>query len=206
MAEKLDNWARLQQVIIWANQTTNGFAKLLGLSRAENLYQIKRGNNRISFDLADRIVRRYPQISKLWLLTGDGEMMADGGAQAVPFYDEDLAAVAVVGELAAASDIVLPRIASRCDFAMRCDAESSDAMTVVVLLRRCVGEPHAAGEYVALRADGTGFLLIVDDREDGRGAVDDGYGGFAVFPSDSTAGDDNIICEVMGRISMKNVC
>lgn len=36
--------------------TVNYFARYIGLTRGENLYRIKRGDNGISRDLADRIV------------------------------------------------------------------------------------------------------------------------------------------------------
>ena len=70
-----DNWARIEAVIRFARMTTNAFAKHIGLPRGENLYQIKRGNNGISFDVADRICHHYPMISKLWILTGEGDML-----------------------------------------------------------------------------------------------------------------------------------
>jgi len=72
--------------------STNYFARHIGLARGENLYQIKRGNNGISLDEADRIVSKFPQVDKLWLLTGEGQMFADGklrGAQ-IPFYNVDV--------------------------------------------------------------------------------------------------------------------
>ena len=49
-----------------------------------NLYQIKRGNNGVSLDVADRIVAKFPEVSKLWLLTGDGQMI-NGDAPAGPW-------------------------------------------------------------------------------------------------------------------------
>ncbi len=52
MKEKQNNWQRMESVIQWANMTTNYFARHIGLSRGENLYQIKRGNNGISIDVA----------------------------------------------------------------------------------------------------------------------------------------------------------
>ena len=56
MREKQNNWQRIEAVIKWANMSTNYFARHIGLARGENLYQIKRGNNGISLDVADRIV------------------------------------------------------------------------------------------------------------------------------------------------------
>ena len=89
MREKQNNWQRIEAVIKWANMSTNYFARHIGLARGENLYQIKRGNNGISLDVADRIVTKFPQVDKLWLLTGEGQMFAEGrvrGAQ-IPYYD-----------------------------------------------------------------------------------------------------------------------
>ena len=51
----LEDWQRLQQIIDDSGLTINAFARHIGLSRGENLYQIKRGHNGISRDLALRI-------------------------------------------------------------------------------------------------------------------------------------------------------
>ena len=76
----------------WAGLSVNSFALNIGLKRSENLYQIKAGNNRISQDLAERIASRYPQISRAWLLTGEGDMFTDDAVKrvSVPFYDADI--------------------------------------------------------------------------------------------------------------------
>lgn len=68
----MTDWQRLEQIIRWTGLSTNAFAFSIGLKRSQNLYQIKRHRNRISKDLADRIVRRYPVFDRSWLLTGDG--------------------------------------------------------------------------------------------------------------------------------------
>jgi len=71
----MTNWQRLEQVVKWSGMSTNKFATVIGLKRSENLYQIKRGNFGISKELARLINGYYPGISKLWLLTGEGEML-----------------------------------------------------------------------------------------------------------------------------------
>lgn len=63
-------WERLEQVIKATGHTVNSFAKHLELLRAENLYQIKRGNNGISRDLARRIHEKFPTYSIAWLMVG----------------------------------------------------------------------------------------------------------------------------------------
>lgn len=77
-------WKRIEAVIKMAGMTTNGFALHIGLCRGENLYQIKRGNNGVSFDVADRIATKFPQVSKLWLMTGEGQMI-NGDAATRPW-------------------------------------------------------------------------------------------------------------------------
>ena len=78
MHENQNNWQRIESVVKWANMTTNYFARYIGLSRGENLYQIKRGHNGISRKLGERIVQHFPQIDLLWLLTGRGQMFVSG--------------------------------------------------------------------------------------------------------------------------------
>ncbi|MDL2320465.1 hypothetical protein LJC45_04965 [Alistipes sp. OttesenSCG-928-B03] len=89
----LDNWQRIEQIIKWAGfASVSAFAREIGLNRSENLYQIKRGNNGISRDLAQSITERFPEISKGWLMSGEGAMLR-GEAQVrdcdIPFFKHD---------------------------------------------------------------------------------------------------------------------
>ncbi|QBR12795.1 S24 family peptidase [Sphingobacterium sp. CZ-2] len=70
----MNNWDRLEQVIQYLGLNVNSFAKEIGLSRAERLYQIKKGNYAISKNLAGIITERFPDINEAWLLTGEGTM------------------------------------------------------------------------------------------------------------------------------------
>lgn len=132
--------------------TTNAFAKFLGYPRSETLYQIKRGNYGISMKLADRIVARFPEISRLWLLTGEGDMFGsdDTRSVAVPYYDEDVRrGLTIADRLEPCSQIVVPAVV-RCDLAMRLDDGCAPDTTHIVLLQRCEGETPVAGEYAVL--------------------------------------------------------
>lgn len=88
----LNNWQRIERVVRWTGLSVNSFAISVGLSRGENLYQIKRGNNGVSRELASIIATKYPQISRAWLLTGEGDMFIDQIARrnSIPFYDVDI--------------------------------------------------------------------------------------------------------------------
>lgn len=65
------DWKRLEEVIAATGHTVNSFARHIGLPRGENLYQIKRGNNGISRDVAERIHAQFPQYSVGWLMFGE---------------------------------------------------------------------------------------------------------------------------------------
>lgn len=68
-------WQRIEMVLKHANMSTNYFAKYIGLMRGENLYQIKRGHNKISIDVAQKIHRKFPKFSISWLMCGEPELI-----------------------------------------------------------------------------------------------------------------------------------
>lgn len=109
----LNNWQRIERVVKWAGLSVNSFALSIGLNRGENLYQIKKGNNGISRELAGMISAKYPQISRAWLLTGEGDMFTDEAIKrvSVPFYDVDAEKfIASPGKFTRRSYISLPMI------------------------------------------------------------------------------------------------
>lgn len=154
MREKQNNWQRIEAVIHWANMSTNYFARYIGLARGENLYQIKRGNNGISLDVADRIVAKFPQIDKLWLLTGEGQMFGDERLRGVliPYYDIDAEqGIDRIDSLESTSDMVVPPI-GECDLAMsycgRAMGELLPPGTIVLLKKMDKDAIIPGGEYV----------------------------------------------------------
>ncbi len=173
----------MEAVIKWANMTTNYFARHIGLARGENLYQIKRGNNGISMALADRIVTKFPQIDRMWLLTGEGRMFTEVTIRGVeiPFYDVDLEEqITNLATLESKSSIVAP-IAGDCDIAMRYMGRAMGSVTpvgTIVLLRQTDPEAIIPGEeyviiarkLVTLRTvrtspDSTALRLVAADSE-----------------------------------------
>lgn len=69
----LKDWKRLEQIIDESGVSVNALAHHIGLPRGENLYQIRRGNNGISRDLALRIHEHFPQYGIGWILTGEND-------------------------------------------------------------------------------------------------------------------------------------
>lgn len=134
--------------------STNYFARYIGLPRGENLYQIKRGNNGISRDVANRIVEKFPQISKLWILTGEGQMFASSelcGAQ-IPYYNIAVEqGVLMLERLVPTWNLVIPGLPA-CDFAMRYDGREMGAAvpsgTIVLLTKTESAMVIPGAEYV----------------------------------------------------------
>lgn len=201
MREKQNNWQRIEAVIKWANMSTNYFARYIGLARGENLYQIKRGNNGISLDVADRIIFKFPQVDKLWLLTGEGQMFAQGklrGAQ-IPFYDIDVEqGIAHLNHLDLQSILVVPPL-GECDLAMcysgRAMGETVPTGTVVLLKRVDRDAIIPGGEYVIVSRKIVTLRIVRASDEDGKVRL--------------VAGDrehyDDIILNVSDIISAYNV-
>ena len=108
----LDDWQRIEKIVRWTGLSVNSFALNIGLNRGENLYQIKRGNNGISKDLAELISAKYPEISRAWIITGEGEMFVSDSQyrHVVPCYDNDALYLASLEDLPQpASLISLPK-------------------------------------------------------------------------------------------------
>lgn len=80
-----ENWKRLSEVIRTTGHNVNSFARHIGLPRGENLYQIQRGNNGISFDVATRIHDKYPEYPVAWLMFGIEQLPA-GQVVRIPLY------------------------------------------------------------------------------------------------------------------------
>ena len=159
MTNKHNNWDRLVALIEWTGMSTNRFAMSIGLARAENLYHIKRGNFGISEVLAERIIARFPEIDKTWLLTGVGAMLKADKLNPVeiPYYFGEAEEILPnLGELEPLTTVRMP-------FHLDCDA-------VVRSMSRAMNEPLCvATDLYIKRVDvnkmvqGNEYLMIFDD-------------------------------------------
>ncbi len=178
----MDSWTRLEQVIGWSGLTINAFALSLGLKRAENLYQIKKGKNAISKDLAELISTKYCNISKSWLLTGEGTMFMgedkpiERGAlpgKGIPYYE--FVPVSSGGEEIFSNPLYyvdIPML-SHCDIAIPCvgDSMSPDIPSgAVVLLKEIDPELILSGEIYFIVTDAYSVIRKIRsvDGDDSR--------------------------------------
>lgn len=159
MTNKYANWERLESVIRWANMTTNYFAVHIGLNRGENLYHIKRGNYGISFDLADRIVKHFPEINRSWLLTGAGTMLKDEIAEGnyIAYYNDEVENILPqLRKFKPVANAYIPSV-SGCDLVARSYARAMSAPTCAVtelfLKRADLDNIIQGNEYVLVLKD-----------------------------------------------------
>jgi len=63
-------------------KNVKAFASALGLKTVQVLYDIQSGKTRsISDALADRILLVFPEMSRGWILSGEGDMLRTGSVQ-----------------------------------------------------------------------------------------------------------------------------
>ncbi len=153
----MNSWQRLEKVIKWTGMSVNAFAHHIGLKRSENLYQIKKGNHGISRDLADLISSNYKNISKGWLITGEGEMfiekpLIDGtfaSDNGIPYYEIDVASVLKDGgDVRPTAYISVPHF-TNCDIAAHFIGDSMAPMIPngsIVVLKSITKETIIPGE------------------------------------------------------------
>lgn len=165
----MTSWQRLEQVIKWAGMSTNKFALGIGLKRSENLYQIKRGSFGISKELSSLITKKYPQINRAWLITGDGQMLAGTSAAGIdpdtviPFYNIDATQLASIDteKHKPLYNISLPIAA---DFAAQCMGNSMApeiANGATVVLKKADFDTFLPGSvYMVVAKDFTTIKMV----------------------------------------------
>lgn len=79
---------RLAAILQHYNISVNALSKKLGLDRPQVLYDIMSGKTKsITEGMASKIISVFSDISKSWLLSGEGEMLQSGKRKKIPLYD-----------------------------------------------------------------------------------------------------------------------
>lgn len=74
----MDSSKRINQVIDFYGLNAKTFSERIGYSRPQIIYDLQKGKTkRISEDLASKIVSVFENVSKTWLLVGEGSMLKD---------------------------------------------------------------------------------------------------------------------------------
>lgn len=64
--------------------TAADFSKKIGLERPQAIYDLQKGKTKnISNTMADKIVSAFPEFNRVWLMTGEGEMLAASSPEMV---------------------------------------------------------------------------------------------------------------------------
>lgn len=87
----MDSKGILAGILSELGQNTREFADSIGYSLTK-LYDVQRGKTkRLNDELVDRILEKYPRFNRVWLLTGEGEMLKSAArpSQAQPSDDRE---------------------------------------------------------------------------------------------------------------------
>jgi len=102
------------------DKSYNRVAEECGINNAQTLYDIKNGKHGISKDIADKISSRYLNISKQWLLTGEGEMLlstpsapVNWNTEAIPGISELIATVRKQADIIMSQQETINELAKR---------------------------------------------------------------------------------------------
>ena len=136
-----DYWQRIEKVLKHADMSANYFAKYIGLRHGENLYQIKRGRNKISLDVARRIHRKFPKYSISWLICGEPEVMDNNrdALTVLPLY-HDMWTIRFLEDAAEEQFIISKAAANGAQCAVPCNGGSLEVpfflRDTILLFRR----------------------------------------------------------------------
>lgn len=65
----------LYDLILHLKTNAKKFSESLGHTRTDRIYNVLKGINKLSPDLANEIINVYPEVEYTWLITGDGQML-----------------------------------------------------------------------------------------------------------------------------------
>ena len=95
----------LNKLLKYSELNGKSFSEKIGLIRPQSIYDIQNGKTRnISPSMANKIISVFPEVNRVWLLTGEGEMLKNGIAhetdngtsigsgKVIPYYDAEVAA------------------------------------------------------------------------------------------------------------------
>lgn len=203
MMQNNDNWERIYTLILRAGMNTNSFARHIGLPCAENLYRIKRGSNGISKDLAEKIAIKFPEISRAWILTGEGSMFRNDPSRkhSVPLYEGDAAEAVRNYELTAPSGFISLPSAGQCDLAVvygRHALSNIAADRTILLLKKIDKKDVIAGhEYLFVSKNCLTLRKVRSIYRHSNGDEEE-----RATPELPEAGDIDMVFAVKGRITL----
>ena len=88
----------LNKLLEYSKLNGKSFSEKIGLIRPQAIYDIQNGKKQnISVSMANKIISAFPEVTKSWLFTGDGEMLIRPEdkiteKRGIPFYDINVTA------------------------------------------------------------------------------------------------------------------
>jgi len=80
----------IDKVLEYTQLSPASFAKAIGIERPQAIYDIQKGKTKmISQNMGNKIISVFPEISKSWLLSGEGEMICDKSKKLLPPIEKE---------------------------------------------------------------------------------------------------------------------
>ena len=89
----------IDNLLLYSGLNPKSLSEKIGLERPQAIYDIQKGKTKnISPNMSDKIISAFPEISRTWLLTGEGEMLKESAgkqprtqeAPGTPVYNIDV--------------------------------------------------------------------------------------------------------------------
>nr|DAN87907.1 MAG TPA: hypothetical protein [Caudoviricetes sp.] len=75
----------IANILSYSKLNVNSFSEKIGLKRAQAIYDIQKGKTKgISKQMSSKIISVFPEINRVYLLTGEGEMLKSEHVAAAP--------------------------------------------------------------------------------------------------------------------------
>ena len=139
----------INELMEYSKLSPSEFASKIGTKTTQAIYDLQKGRTKtISSAMADKIVSCYPEVNKVWLLTGEGEMLKH--SEAVIYNAREIVTIPLVSQYAYAGYL-----------SGYSDSDYMDRLPTIDFMP----DRHMTGNYVAFEVRG-------DSMDDG---TSDGY-------------------------------
>lgn len=79
---------RIDNILKIFNLNVKSFSEKIGLDRPQAIYDIRKGKtSSITEGMANKIISVFPEISRIWILTGEGSMLQEHEEKAAAAED-----------------------------------------------------------------------------------------------------------------------
>ncbi len=77
---------RFKELRVFLNKTQSEFSLMIGVNQT-TISSIEKGKSSPNVEVAEKVVKTFPNVNSVWLLTGEGEMFLDNVIPLIPIAE-----------------------------------------------------------------------------------------------------------------------